>query len=168
MPVSDEHKARVLAHIERQSERPAMIRATFSEWRMVKGRKVLQIICEVPLEAQSDVWQALGSPMPDSEIWVAIARLRDGSAPQAKPPVKFVSLAQQAGILCNEVPFRRWLAETGGFDGIAVLDLDTAADELRRRCGVASRRDLDTDAEAGERFRGLRADYTLWLEDVDA
>lgn len=144
----------------------AIIRATFSEWRMVKGRKVLQIICEVPLEAQDHVWQALGSPIPDSETWVAIARLRDGNAPQIEPPGKSGSLAQQAGILCNEVAFRRWLAETAPVDGIAVFDLDMAADELRERCGVSSRRELDTDEAAAQRFRDMRSDYKLWLADA--
>lgn len=56
---------------------PAVIRATFSDYRTVKGRKVLQIVMEVPLEQQASVFGALGYPVPDRDIWCAIARLVD-------------------------------------------------------------------------------------------
>jgi len=55
----------------------AAIQATFSDYRTVKGRKVLQIIFEVPIERQGEVFAALGYPMPDAERWCAIALLRD-------------------------------------------------------------------------------------------
>lgn len=54
---------------------PAAIRAVFAEWRMVKTRKVLALIFEVPLEQQAEVLTMLGAPMPDAEIWCGIARL---------------------------------------------------------------------------------------------
>lgn len=51
------------------------IKATFTEWRMVKTRKVLQLVLEVPLEQQGEVLTRLGPPIPDQEKWVAIALL---------------------------------------------------------------------------------------------
>lgn len=57
------------------------ILATFADWRTVKGRKVLQLIFEVPLEEQAKVLSHLGAPMPMAHIWCGIARVaREGKA----------------------------------------------------------------------------------------
>ena len=40
------------------------IRAAFTEYRMVKTRSALQLIVEVPLEQQADVFNKLGYPLP--------------------------------------------------------------------------------------------------------
>lgn len=143
----------------------AIIQATFSEWRMVKGRKVLQIICEVPLEAQGAVFGALGAPMPDRETWVAIARLRGEQKPVALPEApRTGSLSQQAGILCGESAFQRWVAET---TGVAEGPVE-AAEFVRAKCQVKSRADFDKDFEAARRFRDLRADYDIWRKGLAA
>lgn len=132
---------------------------------MVKGRKVLQIICEVPLEEQGRVFEALGAPMPDAEAWVAIARLRDDAVQQQEPertdqqlkPAK--SLAQVAGIICNEPAFWRY---------VNVGNADEAADYVRGHCNVGSRAALDHNPGAAAAFRTLRTDYVLWLQGMDA
>ena len=139
----------------------AIIQATFSEWRMVKGRKVLQIICEVPLEAQGQVFAALGAPMPDAETWVAIARLRSAEAEPAaieqhKPPK---SLAQLAGIICNEPAFWKFAQVNGA---------DEAADYVRVYCGVTSRSALDSNDDAASKFKTLKADYRIWRDGLAA
>jgi hypothetical protein len=54
---------------------PAAIRATFAQYAMVKTRGVLVLHMEVPLEAQAEVFAALGYPLPGNEVWVGIARL---------------------------------------------------------------------------------------------
>ena len=138
-------------------DQPAAIRATYSEWRMVKGRKVLQLVMEVPLEQQQLVADCLGFPAPDTEIWVGIARLRAEGA--QKPEGKQAKLAQRAGILCNEGAFNAWAREHGYEDGKAYI---------YDRCSVRSRSDLDVDAEAGERFREMVSDYDLWMRGVAA
>lgn len=55
---------------------PAAFSASYSDWRVVKGRKVVQIIFEVPIEAAGHAYNVLGG-MPNfgSEDWFAIARL---------------------------------------------------------------------------------------------
>lgn len=128
---------------------------------MVKGRKVLQIICEVPLEEQGRVFGALGAPMPDTETWVAIARLRPDAAEQPaleepKPPK---SLAQIAGIICNEPAFWRF---------VNVKDATEAAEYVRGHCGISSRAALDSNPDAAGAFRDLKADYKLWLDGIAA
>lgn len=139
----------------------AIIKATFSEWRMVKGRKVLQIICEVPLEAQGHVFQALGAPMPDAETWVAIARLQEPTAQpdQLEDHRKPKSLAQIAGIICNEPAF--WAF-------VHVNDADEAAKYVRGHCGVTSRSALDSNDDAAQAFRTLKADYIIWRDGLAA
>lgn len=124
---------------------------------MVKGRKVLQIICEVPLEQQGEVFAALGAPLPDAETWVAIARLRvgaDGKPPAVidppKPPAK---LAQIAGIVCNEVAFQRF---------VGAANAEEAAEYIRQHCEVASRADIDGNERATRVFRDMKADYDNW------
>lgn len=131
---------------------------------MVKGRKVLQIICEVPLEAQGQVFSALGAPMPDTDTWVAIARLRADAQEQPQhvdhlePPRPSRSLAQIAGIICNEPAFWRYVHVTNSIE---------AAEYVRGHCNVSSRASLDSNEDAASAFRTLRADYGLWLQGID-
>lgn len=67
---------------------------------------------------------------------------------------KRATLAQLAGILCNEGGFQKF---------IYASNKDEAAVKLRAKCGVESRADLDKDEAAGRKFRDLKRDYDLWL-----
>ena len=60
------------------TENPAVFTASYSDWRVVKGRKVVQIILEVPLEAAGHAYNVLGG-MPNfgSEKWFAVARMKE-------------------------------------------------------------------------------------------
>lgn len=60
------------------------------------------------------------------------------------------SLAFTAAVLCSNPRFQAYL----GVDGAAA-----AADHVRRVCGVSSRRELDSDARAAERFHQLRRGF---------
>lgn len=56
--------------------KPAAFSASYSDWRLVKGRKVIQIIFEVPVEAAGHAYNVLdGMPQFGSENWFAIARM---------------------------------------------------------------------------------------------
>lgn len=127
------------------------VQARYADWRPVKGRKVLQLILEVPLEQQGDVLSMLGAPMPDRDLWVAIALLSD----QKNADYKGGKLAQSAGILCNEGGFRQWCDATSP---------DAAADYIRTRCGVTSRAHLDHDETAAHQFREMKREYEAWLK----
>lgn len=69
--------------------------------------------------------------------------------------------AQRAGMLCAEPAFREYV-------GRRCLGLDWAVSEaraaefLRALCNIPSRRRLDTDARACQRFEALRTDYDAW------
>lgn len=146
----------------------AIIEAEYVEWKMVKTRKALQLIFEVPLEHQALVQAALGTPMPDTSTPVAIARLRlaptraeiaQVAPAELEPPHKPKSLAQIAGIICNEPAFWKY---------IAVGSADEAAEYVRGHCNVSSRAALDHNPDAAMAFRTLRTDYDLWMKGIAA
>lgn len=50
--------------------------ATYADWKVIKTRKVIQIILEVPIEDEKRAYTALdGMPTSANEIWVGVARL---------------------------------------------------------------------------------------------
>lgn len=134
---------------------PKAIPARYADWRPVKGRKVLQLILEVPLERQGEVLTMLGAPLPDRDIQVAIAIMSD----QADGSFKGGKLAQSAGILSNERGFQQW-SDTDNPDDAAVF--------IRQRCGVESRAHLDHDDTAARAFRDMKLEYENWLRGVAA
>jgi single-strand DNA-binding protein len=52
---------------------PRVIQADYANWRPVAGRKVLQLVFEVPIEQTEQVLKMLGVPMPGESKWCAIA-----------------------------------------------------------------------------------------------
>lgn len=57
---------------------PAAFSATYSDLKLIKTRKVVQFVFEVPLEAAEHAMNVLGGmPSPMSEKWFAIARLQE-------------------------------------------------------------------------------------------
>lgn len=147
---------------------PANIEAEYVEWKMVKTRKALQLIFELPLEHQAAVQSALGTPLPGESRWVVIVPfVKTQREPAILPPPanddaedKPRPLSQIAALLSTKVLFRRFLEELGG---ITISGEIEATHELRKRCQVNSRKELDTNPEAAQRFRDLRADYNNWL-----
>ena len=58
-------------------DRLAAFQACFTDWRLVKGRKVVQLVFEVPLEGADHAYQTLGGmPDPAQSVWCAVARLQ--------------------------------------------------------------------------------------------
>jgi hypothetical protein len=58
------------------TDEPAAIQASFSDFRLIKGRKTAQLILEIPIEGADAALAALGGiPQPHSERWVGVARL---------------------------------------------------------------------------------------------
>lgn len=74
----------------------------------------------------------------------------------AEPEMKGGRLAMRAAMLCDEGGFRVFLGAT---------DKDHAAQIIRTRCGITSRRELDHNPKAAAAFRSLSSDYDAWLRD---
>lgn len=64
----------------------AAFQACFTDWRLIKGRKVVQVVFEVPIEAADQAYQALGGmPNPAESVWCGVARLNlDAGLPIAE------------------------------------------------------------------------------------
>jgi hypothetical protein len=57
-------------------EQEAFFSASYSNWRVVQGRQVVQVIMEVPIEASHHAYNVLGGmPNPATTKFFAIARL---------------------------------------------------------------------------------------------
>src|SRR6185437_11188093 len=65
----------------------AAITATFSDYRLVKSRGVLQLVLELPVERQAQAFEALGFPMPGTDIHVGVARLQPVTGSSAAPAI---------------------------------------------------------------------------------
>lgn len=131
---------------------PAAIAGTFADYRTVKTRKVLQLIIEVPIEQQEQAFERLGFPVPDRDLWVAVARMDLDAASKAPAPKPDRTLAQRAGILCNDVAFQRWIGVPDG-------DVEAAAEAMRTRLSIPSRRVLDESDTAAQAFREMEARF---------
>lgn len=149
-------------------DKPCAIQADFADFRRVKGRKVLQLFFEIPLEQSEEALRVLGHPTVGESKWCAIALL-DLSKPsaasetQAAPtkdrrPFSSLPLSQQAALKCADADFQRWLI---------VENEDAAAVKVRRLCDIESRSELDKreNMSAREAWFGLLDSFDTWLTD---
>lgn len=166
----------------------AAFKATYSDWKLIRTRKVVQIVFEVPVESAGLAYEVLGGmPRPDSEVWCAVARLdpTKESAAQPRPspttaPTSTggahhksfheMSAAQQAGILCNEPRFAKFLMERRRSHwSVAAEATETperAAVAVRDICVVKSRAEIDKNEGATFRWRTLVSDYRAWIQEL--
>lgn len=164
---------------------PAAFRATFSDWKLIKGRKCVQIVFEVPVEEADLAYKALGGmPDPGKSVWCAVARLKEGGETDSQlsgqhntPPVQPQSAgraqrswderspAEQAGIRCANPSFQRFLQETIWHVWTTTPgdNEDKAAHIVRTLCGVQSRSHINSsNPEALKRWNDIDSDYRLW------
>lgn len=147
---------------------PAAISGDFATYRHVQGRKVLQLVIEVPAESAAAVFAALGTPGAGEGIPVALARLAKPSAQE--PPAerkRFTELpyAQQAAIRCGEIEFQRFLQEgyrSAYGNGPFASNADAAAGAVRTICAVESRKEIVRDSLAGSRWIEIESEYWAW------
>ena len=167
------------------SEESAIL-AQFSDWRTVKGRKVLQLIFEVPLEEQAKVLTHLGAPMPLADLWCGIARVaRKGKAGEtgAAPVVSGSSMAasDETPPAGNSKPKRRWqdmppsqraalLTKDGRFwaylESQGFLGTELAADGfIKSHCGIQSKGELKPGNNVENlRFEDLEGNFKAWSQ----
>lgn len=147
----------------------AAFQGTFADFRMVRGRKVAQIIVEVPLEQAGAALEAMGGlPMPEESRWVAVARMSlptentatavgqvaSGGATEIPRAKSEKTPAQKAAIravlLCKEPAFQKW---------IGAKDAEHAAWKVRGEIEAASRRDIAADPDVYDRWMRLEGEY---------
>ena len=134
----------------------AIINGSFSEVKFLKTRSVMQIVVEIPIEYADEALQRLGGvPQPGKETPVSVFRL-NGELP---PKVKSTGLAQQAGILCDDLVFQKFLEERyiEHFD-----ETTNYAQVIRDVCSVESRSEFNTDEAAAMRWKELKREFDAW------
>lgn len=159
----------------------AAIKATYADYRRVKGRKVLQLIFEVPIEKAPDVHDTFGEPSSEGATWVALALLDNEKIQDSelkaqlkasvelekkKEPREWGQLlpSNQAALKCNEPMFWQFLNEERQIyiHATSVNDPISAATALRKYCGVNSRADFDTNPSKRRVWELLYDDYQTW------
>lgn len=143
----------------------------------VSTHKSACLTIHVPEEYALKVIEAFGWPTMVAPVHVAIARMGNGSAGEtssgsttapaaatkeekAKRKWDELSIAQQAGIMCNEKGFQTFINEKDPhFDATT----EDAAQYVRQLCGVNSRANIEGKPEAEKKFRNIRIDYDNWL-----
>jgi hypothetical protein len=73
-------------------------------------------------------------------------------------------LSRQAALCCADKRFHRFLIEEADLDEGYFGDDDYVAHTVRDLCIVDSRREFDTDPNAGARWKQLYATYVAWRE----
>ena len=166
---------------------PAAFQATFADFRLIKGRKVAQLIFELPIEGCDAALEAMGipeaMPQPHEERWAAIARIDLKAASAALvaddrlqthqqmvtdlTPLKRswsdLSYAQQAGIRCNEPDFWKFINTLNGQHGEdGISSAMGAASFVRIHCGVKTRADIMLASKAGHIWEDLNSRYERW------
>jgi hypothetical protein len=144
------------------TDQPAAIQATFADFRLIKGRKQAQLVLEIPIEEADNALAVLGGiPQPQSDCWVAVARLNGVAKPEPKLKEKQkwedLKLSMQAGIRCEEKAFHDYLGVTRG-------SAEQAAAEVRNICGVDSRSGLNDNPAAAAKWNDLDRSYQAWLK----
>lgn len=147
----------------------AVTQGTFSDFRLIKGRKCAQIVIEVPIEQADQALAALGGlPQPAEEKWVAIARL-NGHVPEPRPDKEKqrwedLKLSMQASIRCNEKAFWKYLNENYSHLGHPVRHETEAANTVRALCRIDSRAELNNSQLAAKHWNDLDRSYQAWLK----
>ena len=165
---------------------PTAFKATYSDWKLVKTRGVVQIVFEVPLAEADDAYDILGGmPNHANEKWFGIAAIkpslqkeapvvpRQDSHPQGSRPDgakrnwRDLDPTTQAGMHCNDPIFEAFLKEQRQDDW---LEAANTTDCVRLICGVASRKDLSTNHRARVIWKQLDDQFQAWraLERVGA
>lgn len=149
----------------------AVVSGVFADLKTVRTRSIVQMVIEIPVERAEEVVQMFGFPQPGAEVPVAVARLVQPVAPKVEQPTpdgpRFNDLprAKQAGILCREPEFWRFIEKEYCAPGLTVQNADEAAQSVRAWCGVGSRADLSADPEAADQWDEMRDAYRAWQRD---
>ena len=155
---------------------PAAFKATYSDWRLVKTRGVVQVIFEVPLADSNDAYEILGGmPNASNETWFGIAALKVQQPqevpesrqddPQSTDPDgdrriwRDVQPSAQAAMRCDQPEFWAFLREE---KNQRITGKDDAATAVRKLCNVNSRAHFNSSRELASRWHFLDSEFMSW------
>jgi hypothetical protein len=152
-------------------------RATYSDWKLIKTRGVVQVVMEIPLADADAAYDVLGGmPVHGKERWFGIAALKSPAeearaklrqdAPQHSRPDgakrmdwRDMQPAAQAGIRCSDAVFWKFLSERQRVP----VGPEEAPHIVRFICDVSSRSELGTNHKARVLWHQLDTEYQAWL-----
>ncbi len=158
----------------------AAFKATYSDWKLIKTRSVVQVVLEIPLEQADAAYQVLGGmPTPGAERWCAVARLNGNEPVEAADPVPVSDkpdrphrprkpvaaekrLAMEAGRMCADPIFRAFLRGHLSLEWPTPSREEDAAETVRIVCGVSSRAEILPGSKAAEQWINLRGQFEAW------
>ncbi len=135
------------------------MKGTYSDYKLIKTRGVISVSVEFPIEQAEEFVRMFGMPKPNTEKWVAIAGLNEEVVNKNEEVVKTI---QQAGMLCKEVNFGRFLKTQKKMLDVIPNQEDTIAKGLRAILGIKSRTDFHTDPVSVLTFNRLKSEYEKW------
>ena len=136
-----------------------VIQGTYADFKVIKSRKVAQMIIEVPLEAANNLVEMFGLPRPDQEQWVAVAALDLVSSNRNEEATKAIQLA---GMICKDADFGKWLKEVKNMQEVEPEKHDSIANALRALLGIKSRTDMNNSPDTVIAFNRLLGEYKSW------
>lgn len=111
----------------------------------------------------NDMPSGLASAPIGTRFMAALVEIGDDEKPIGKAREKQswhdMSLAQQAGILCGDPVFAKFLDETVG--------PNDPAKTIRSLCGVGSRSDIKPGTEAARRWTLIVSDFRAWQHEPE-
>jgi hypothetical protein len=154
-------RARALA-VNFEAKKDSLAQRQSGEWKL-----------SFTVQAGDVPTELLTAPM-GTRYMVALVEIGDDEQPAERPVKKPKDnphkLSQQAAMICNDVSFHVFLKEkfltkwdASSFVQASMDENEIAAHVVRSLCGIASRSNLDTDKNAADLWRDLKAEYEAWL-----
>lgn len=134
-----------------------VITGTYSDFKIIKTRQVAQVVIEVPLERSKDVIDKFGLPMPNEELWLAVAAIKSERVTDNARASKAI---QQAGILCKDQTFGIFLQQHKNLSDVNPADHSTIENAVRAITGVRSRSEWRTNENGLNAWERLYQEYT--------
>ncbi len=169
----------------------AAIQGTFADFKLIKTRKLAQLVIEIPIEQADHALECLGGvPRSDMERWVAVARLnmsdastREGgdgkrtleahageaeATTSATKPKREMTLANRIGMLCGDKRFQEYL-KTEHPESVPHCSNDECKDcaeyAVERLCNVTSLSDIKYDEPKSKVWKiEIYEPFQAWLE----
>jgi hypothetical protein len=154
-------------------------RATYSDWKLIKTRGVVQVVMEIPVGESDAAYEVLGGmPVHGKERWFGIAAINLSQAKedapakpgqnapkpdrvkQGKRDWRDMPYSQQAAIRVGEATFAAYLREEHPNDWHETHDADAC---LKLMCGIESKRELATSGKPATLWFQIDSAYSAWL-----
>ena len=168
------------------TDRPAAFEACYSDFKLIRTRKVVQLIFEIPIEHANIALNALGGmPNPAADVWcgIAVLDLKAIKETGASAPVRETESdhhgdrpvsrswhelepSQQAALLCKDASFQAFLAADISVDR-HVINEEAARNEVLVRCKIGSRSQIKPGSSAAQLWRTLVSDYRAWIKEAE-